>query len=112
MIADIINKFREENGKEKISYWNLTENDNCFQHCLYMANRGYLIHALEAFRKDKAEVITTCSFMETFEKTMRYLIYECINKSEEHRDIVLNYENLAYGFYMYNYAAYLTIRGW
>ena len=112
MVIDIINEFRNKNGKERIFCWNPVENGHCFQHCLYMANHGYLIHAPEVFRKDKAEAIAISCFMEDNEKTIRYLLYECIGRSQEHKDIVLNYDNLAYGFYLHDYTAFLTIRGW
>jgi hypothetical protein len=112
MVIDIINEFREKNNKERIFAWNPIENDYCFQHCLYMARQSYLVHAPEFFRKNKAEAVAVCTFMEDNEKTIRYLLYECIGKSQEHRDVVLNYDNLAYGFYIYDYTAFLTIRGW
>lgn len=112
MIIDIVNEFREANGKGRILGWSSIENDHCLQHCVYMAGAGYLDHAPRHFLKDKAETIAMCNFRSSVETTVRYLICEVIASSKEHRDVVLNYDNLSYGFYLYDYTAYLTIRGW
>lgn len=112
MLVDIINEYRKNNGKEHIFCWDPVENDYCQAHSNYMAWNNHFEHAPEYLLKGKAEAIAFCYFFYNNEITMKHLIYECIDKSEGHKNIVLNYENLAYGFYIYQNQAYLTIRGW
>lgn len=112
MVADIINEFRNTNGKERIFCWDPVENDYCLEHCLYMAKTDKVEHALKDFLKGKAEAIAMCLFDTDINTTARYLIFSVLNASEEHRNILLNYDNLAYGIYMDNYKMYLTLRGW
>jgi len=112
MVVDIINEYRKANGKEYIFVWNPVENDYCMEHCLYMAKLQCFEHAPEHLRKGKAEAIAKCGFIIDNFTTVRYLIFNVINESQKHKDVVLNYENLAYGFYIHNYTAYLVIRGW
>jgi len=112
MLIDILNEYRKVNGKEHVFCWNPVENDYCLSHCHYMAWNNQFEHAPENLLKGRAEAIVFCDFQYDNEITIRHLIYECIDKSQKHKDIVLNYENLAYGFYIYNNKAYLVIRGW
>lgn len=112
MIIDILNEYRQNNGKDHIFSWNPVENGYCQAHCHYMAWNNKFEHASEELLKGKVEAIASCDFQYNNELTIKHLIYECIDKSQGHRDIVLNYENLAYGFYIYNGKAFLTIRGW
>lgn len=112
MTADIINEFRNVNNKERILCWNPAENDYCLQHCLHMSRLDRVEHAPEYLLKDKAEVIAMCKFVSDTNTTIKYLIFNVINESEEHRNVILNYENLAYGVYVHDYKVYLTIRGW
>jgi hypothetical protein len=112
MLVDLINEYRKNNGKEHIFAWDPVENDYCLTHCYYMAWNSRFEHTPEYFLKGKAEAIALCYFQYNNETTMRHLVYEVIDKSKEHKDIVLNYENLAYGFYIYNNKSFLTIRGW
>ena len=112
MLTDILNEYRSINGKQRIFSWNPVENDYCLAHCHYMAWNNKFEHTSDDLLKGKAEAIAFCDFQYSNEVTIRHLIYEVIDKSEEHMNIVLNSENLAYGFYIYNGKAYLTIRGW
>lgn len=112
MIADIINQFRYENGKERVFCRNPVENNYCFLHCLHMARQGQVEHTHEYLLKDRAEAVASCSFNSDMDTSARYLIFNVLSESEKHRDVLLKYDNLAYGIYLHNYKMYLTIRGW
>lgn len=111
MIVDLINEYRRKNGRENIFCWNPVENDNCMQHCLYMVRLDRFEHSPEYLRPGKAEAIASCSFIYDTVNTMGLLL-AIIDGCQDHRNIVLNYNNLAYGFCVHNYMAYLVIRGW
>lgn len=112
MIVDIINEYRKSNGKDPIFCWNSVENDYCEAHSHYLAWNNRFEHAPECLRPGKAEAIAKCDFFDDTLSTIKNLLYECLDKSQEHRNIILTFDNLAYGFYIYNNQAYLTIRGW
>lgn len=112
MIIDIINDFRQTNGKERIFCWDPAENDYCLQHSLHMARINNLEHAPAHLLKGKAEAIGMSDFNIDTNNTSRFIIFELMGNSTRHREIILNYDNLAYGVFMHNWKVYLTIRGW
>ena len=112
MMVDIINKFRRKNGKDNILCWNPVENDYCLQHCMHMSRTRKLEHASDYLRSGKAEAVASCVFLDDMENTIKHLIYGCIGNSSEHRKVILDYDNLSYGFMLHDYVAYITIRGW
>lgn len=112
MITDIINEYREHHHKPRVFCWNGVENDFAKQHCYYMAKIGRLEHAPDWCLNGKSEAVAMCTFRDDVHSTVRYLIFDIFHSSPEHRDIILHSSNVAYGFYLYNHIAYMTIRGW
>lgn len=112
MVIQAINEFRNQNGKGNVFAWNPVENDHCFLHCLHMAKENRVIHTPWYFLNGKAEAVAMSYFIHNAEDTIRSLIFQDFGNSEQHRNVFLNYDNLAYGFFMFDWKAYLTIRGW
>jgi uncharacterized protein YkwD len=112
MIISALNDFRKSNDKNPVFSWDPVENDYCEAHCRYMAWHNHFEHTPEYLLKGKAEAIAMIAYGRDNEETIRRLIYDVLGTSREHKNIILNFKNLAYGFYAYNNCAYLTIRGW
>lgn len=112
MIVDILNEFRGNNGKPHIFCWDPVQNDYCEAHSHYLAWHDRFEHTPEYLLKGKSEAIGMSIYGRNNEETIRRLIYDVLGTSQPHRNVILNYSNLAYGFYVYDNKAYLTIRGW
>jgi len=111
MVTDIINEYREWNRKPRVSNWERVVSDYCFAHSMAMAHRGEVYHAEGYLLNNWGEAVAMCGFNGNSADTIRYLLFEVLDKSEQHRNLILNSDILAVGFYTWNYRAYLTIRG-
>jgi len=112
MIKDIINSYRTHHGIPEAIDANLIENDHCRLHCLHMLNNYTLDHTPDVFLHGKSEIVAVCNFKRNIEETEHHLIWEVINSSPGHRDILLSSKHLAHYLLIHNYKAYLTVRGW
>ena len=112
MIENIINEFREKYQSSRIRFWYPAENDYALEHCYYMAKINDLVHSPSYYRFNKEEIIASCFFMWNTLETLRYLFFNIIDKCQEHKNVLLNFDNISYGFFIHNNVAYLTIRGW
>ena len=112
MIVDIINEFRRINNKPPVLTWEKPLNDYCLLHCLEMAKRGYHYHSEEYYRPGYGEIVAKASFIDTTPTTIRNIIFEVFGKSiEGHREALLNWNTMAYGFYINKGSVYMVIRG-
>ena len=112
MVTSVINEYRTQNDKKPVSCWVPIENDFCYAHCVYLAHNCLCEHTPQCYLKNRAEAIAQCTNIGYITDTIRYLIFDIFDGSPEHKNIILNYDNLAYGLYIYNGNAYLTIRAW
>jgi len=111
MVIDIINEYREWNRKPRVSNWERVVSDYCFAHSMAMAREDRVYHAEEYLLNNWGEAVAMCCFTGNTQETIRFLLFEILDKSEPHRNLILNSDILAVGFYTWNYKAYLTIRG-
>lgn len=111
MITKIINKYREENGKKPVEYWNKILCDFCFAHVLAMIYKGELYHTPDYYLKDYSEIVACCDFRNTWEETFEFLIFQVIGGSEEHRKILLQSQEIGYGILSDKNKVFITIRG-
>ena len=110
-IMNLINEFRQINSKKPIENWNRTLDDHCLSHTLAMINKGEIYHAPRDYLKNYDEIVWRCDFMNTWDETFRHLIFELIGKSEEHKKILLESQELGYGVMSDKNKVYITIRG-
>lgn len=111
MITQLINELREQNGRRRVFYWDGIVSDHCNSHSLAMANKNELYHAEPYLRNGWSEAVAMCSFRNTSWESFRYLIFDILASDEPHRNVLLNFEVLAYGVVILNNQVYLTIRG-
>jgi len=110
-VINLINEFRESCGKEPVKYWNRVLDDYCLFHSIWMIKSGKVDHAPKDYLKDYGEIVWRCDFMNTWDETFRYLIFELIGKSEEHKKILLESQELGYGVMSDQGKVFITIRG-
>ena len=110
-IQNLINEFRAKHSKGPVEYWNRILDDYCTQHCIAMINSGEVYHAPRDYLKDYSEIVWRCDFMNTWDETFRHLIFELIGKSEEHKRILLESQELGYGIMADQDKVFITIRG-
>ena len=110
-MKDLINQFRQINGKEPVRNWNKVLEDHCLGHVLAMINSGKLYHAPEYYRKGYSEAVACCDFITDWGTTLRYLIFEVIGKSEEHKKILLESNEIGYAVMSDKNRVFITIRG-
>ena len=110
-IINLINEFRAKYGKGPAEYWNRVLDDHCLSHTLAMINSAKVYHAPKDYLKDYGEIVWRCDFMNTWDETFRHLIFELIGKSEEHKKILLESQELGYGVMSDKNKVYITIRG-
>lgn len=116
MMITIINEFRQVNGKHPVSSWIKPLNDYCELHSLEMAKRGCHFHSEERYRhylgEVLGEIVVMQQFIHNFETTIRQAIYKVIGESKEgHREALLNWKLVCYGYCIDKGILYLTIRG-
>ena len=110
-VINLINEFRESCGKEPVKYWNRVLDDHCLSHVLAMINSGEVYHAPRDYLRGYDEIVWRCDFMNTWDETFRHLIFELIGKSEEHKKILLESQELGYGIMADKNRIFITIRG-
>jgi len=110
-VKDLINQFRQINGKEPVRNWNRVLDDHCLSHVLAMINSGKLYHAPEYYRKGYGEAVACCDFITDWETTLRCLIFDVIGNSPEHREILLESQEIGYGIMSDKNRVFITIRG-
>lgn len=111
MLMDIINEYRTKNGKEPMWNWDGLVSDYCTGHSIAMANRNEIYHAEPCFLNGWGEAVAMSYCLPTWNDTMRHLIFKVFGESQEHKNIILNSETLAYGFITSNNKIFITIRG-
>jgi hypothetical protein len=108
----VINDYRKANGKEIIWAWDGLVSHFCKEHCWAMAREGHIYHAADYYLGPWKEAVLECSYNgEHIRDLARKIMFEWINSSEGHRDIVLNSEDLAFAYIIHDWKLYLCIRG-
>jgi len=110
-INEVINEFREQNGKPRVDNWNRVVSDYCTAHCWAMVSKGGLYHTEDCYLQDWSEAIAECDCFADWSCMERALIFDILGNSPEHRDVLLNSSEMAYGIVMFRYKVFLTIRG-
>ena len=110
-IINFINEFRQSCNKEPVKYWNRVLDDHCLSHVLAMINSGELYHAPKDYLKDYGEIVACCDFRNNWDETFRYLIFEIIGNSLDHKKILLESQELGYGIMSDKGKVWITIRG-
>ena len=110
-VRDLFNEFRQINGKEPVRNWNRVLDDHCLSHVLAMLNLGNLYHTPEHYLKDYSEIVACCDFRNNWGETFRYLIYEVIGNSPDHREVLLESQEIGYGIMSDKNKVFITIRG-
>jgi hypothetical protein len=112
VIGNVINQFRQHYGFPLAELVAKEEHEHCRFHCIYMTKGPGLVHTPDYLLAGKAEVVAMCSFRNNIEETENFLIWQIIQSSPEHKEIILNSKYLAHYLFLHHYQAYLTIRGW
>jgi len=110
-VINLINEFRESCSKEPVKYWNKILSDFCLTHSIAMVNSGKLYHAPEYYRRGYSEAVACCDFITDWETTLRCLIFDVIGNSPEHREILLESQEIGYGIMSDKNRVFITIRG-
>ena len=110
-IYNLINEFRQSCNKGPVRHWNKVLDDYCCSHTTAMINLGKLYHTPEYYLKDYGEIVACCDFRDNWDETLRYLIFQVIGDSEEHRKILLQSQELGYGIMSDKNKVFITIRG-
>lgn len=111
MLNDIINEFRESNGKSYYCYWSPSENTNCFLHCLHMSKINDVEHSPTCYLRDKAEAVGRHTFEFNERNTLYKIVYDMFGTDNEHKDVLLK-PHLSCASYVSNGYVYATVRGW
>ena len=97
MIPKAINDFRRDNGVGPVEIWNKKISEHCLLHTAAMVHRGVLYHAPQYYREDFQEIVGSQGFLDTFENTIRSLIFKQFGNSPEHRQTLLTCDEMGYG---------------
>ena len=117
MIKDLIQEFRQQNGKLPARIDHYEEDQNCLWHCHHMANIQEVCHSPELPRQRNGYILSEAcagrSFAHNPNETLRAIIFEQFTNSPEHKEIILM-DSLACAYYMdfAHHFIYVTIRGW
>lgn len=111
MVGRAINDLRRQHGKHTVSMNDYEQNQFCMNHSMAMAERGELYHADSWLRGDWAEAVACCSNMGDWGATEHKLIFELLNGDDEHRSILIDTKEVAYGMMFRDNMVYLTVRG-
>lgn len=112
MLKNIINEFRQQNGRHPIEMGNWDEDQNCLFHCKYMAEIQDCQHSPEHFRPGKSEAVAVRGFFKDRYEALHAIVFEQFANSMGHRDILLFSENLACAFCAEGNLIFVTVRGW
>jgi hypothetical protein len=110
-MENIINEFRGKNGRGAVECFDREVCNHCFSHSLAMSHRAHPYHAEPHLLNGWSEAVALGYFNGDFYGTLRELVYDVIGKSDEHRNILLNCNTIAFGIFTSNHRMYLTIRG-
>jgi len=111
MLKDLINEFRQQNGKLPLAMDNNQENQYCLWHCLFMETIQNLVHAPKEYLGDKSEAIGSCGFFKDARETLHYIIFDKFNNSPAHKEVLLS-DNLACAYHIAQYQVLVCVRGW
>lgn len=112
MLKNIINEFRQQNGRHPLDMNHYHEDEHCLWHCKYMANTG-CAHAPDHLLHGKSEAVAYRSFFRDFQNALRAIVLEDFANSMEHRDVMLFNDNLACAFHVVGHnLVFVTVRGW
>ena len=112
MIGQAINDFRIHSGARPVNYWDRPGDDYCAAHSRAMADRGALYHSEEHYRPGLGELVGYAKIVCAFDDTVKWIIWEQFGKSTEgHREALLGWQRVAYGYFVQDGVLYLTIRG-
>lgn len=112
MLKEIINEYRQQNGRHPVSLDNQQENDHCLWHCKYMSATRARQHAPGHLLCGKAEAIGYRSFYRDYYDALRAIIFQDFAESMGHRDILLFHNHFAGAFHVENNGVYVCVRGW
>lgn len=108
IMRDLINKFREQRGKNSVQNWDNLVSYNCKMHCLAMSREKKLYHAPSYFLEDWKEGVASCSYSDNWKER---IIYDAFDKDDEHRSILLDSSTLSVDCHIENWVVYVCIRG-
>lgn len=111
MVSEIINEYRRQNNREPVRYWNRILDDYCLAHSVAMFNNRDLYHAPDCYLKDYAEIIGCYDFIDTVLNTFRFMLSDTDKKYPEHKKILLESQEMGYGYITHDGKFYITIRG-
>ena len=111
MLKNIINEFRQQNGRHPLDMNHHQENDHCLWHCKHMAYAG-CVHAPGHLLHEKLEAVAFRSFFRDHREALNAIVFEDFANSIKHRNIILFNDNLACAFHVEHNCTFVTIRGW
>jgi len=111
MLKDIVNEFRKSNGKPE-GIWNDEVSGYCNQHCLAMEKAGNIYHAEQCYRGDWGEAVAVCGYNgQSAWEWVSCAVYNILGGDNEHKDLILNSNDIAGAYQFSDYKLYITIRG-
>jgi hypothetical protein len=113
MLYQLINEYRAKNGRHNMPFDNYVENQNCFFHCVYMAQTGDVVNAPSYLLNGKKEAVAERVYFREYNEAVRAMIEE-FDTDPLHREIMLFNFNLAGAFFIRRdvHSIYVCIRGW
>ena len=109
-MIEVINNFRSQNGKGYVVNWDNVVSQYCTEHCWAIVRAGHLYHAESCYLNGWAEIVAMKSRDSDWRDTENNLIFDVLGKSNCHRNILLDYDIMAYGIIEWQLRVYLTIR--
>ena len=107
-----LNDFRKVHDKPIVFVWNGIQSLYCKEHCWSMAREDRVYHTPEHLLKDWKEIVLGCTYCgEHIHDLARKIMFEVIESNLIYKSIVLESEDLAYGYVIHDSKFFLTIRG-
>ena len=110
ILEKAINDFRANHGRNNATF-NRIVADHCFAHCMAMAQKEEIYHAEQYYRRDWSEAVAMASLDIDYENCIRRTIFDDLGRSELHKNIMLNNQELAVACFVLDYRVFITIRG-
>ena len=103
-----INEYRQFHGKQPVNI-DAQQNNWCQEHCWAMVRADNVYHTYPCYLQDWSEIVVVCSQEPDWGNVERHLL-ELIDKSEPHRNILLNANTIGYCVVAFRWKVFLTIR--
>jgi len=112
MMQSAINDYRRARGKGAIQWFDGLVSHYCTEHCWAMARAGHLYHAENHYLNGWGEAIFMADYNgEDIYSYGKQILFGCFDLSPGHRGIVLDSNELAFGYIVHDWKIWICVRG-